>query len=55
MEKRWEIKFQLPSSIQVCPSSNSFKPVGQAHEIFGALAIICGAGKHKCEQWPLTA
>lgn len=44
-----------PSSMHVCKSSRSFNPVGQAHEILALRASICGAGKHKCEQWPLTA
>ena len=40
----------LPSSTHMRPSSISFSPVGQAHDILGLRSVIFGAGKHKCEQ-----
>lgn len=44
-----------PSSTHISPSSISFKPVGQAHDIRGLLSVTFGAGKHRCEQCPFTA
>lgn len=35
------------SSTHVNPSSDSLRPVGHAHDIFGLCGRICGAGKHK--------
>lgn len=37
----------LPSSTHISPSSMSFNPVGQAHDIRGLLSVIFGAGKHR--------
>lgn len=48
-------QFDSPSSTHIRPSSMSFNPVGQAHDIRGLLSVIFGAGRHRCEQWPLTA
>uniref|UniRef100_A0A2M4D9H0 Putative secreted protein n=1 Tax=Anopheles darlingi TaxID=43151 RepID=A0A2M4D9H0_ANODA len=40
----------LSSSTHIKLSLINFRPVGHAQEIFGLLALICGAGRHRCEQ-----
>lgn len=45
----------LLASTHIRPSGRSESPSGHAQDMRGDLEFISGDGKHKCEQWPLTA